>query len=472
MRHRPRRAVGLRTLLTALAFGTLGFPLALGLLVMALVSGGINEGPINRFSSVNREVRRAVLPDGRGGLSARPDYLPPSWLRLVVADGSGTVVYSNLPTLLPGAPAVNVGAAMSAVGEGPYSAPASAAAVSGLQPACVYADTVEYGGRVLGSFYALLPPIDLREAQGREFSAIRLLALGGFALFAFTLGAIVAARLAGAVVRLERSAGRIAAGDLESKVPAEGVLEIRALAEAMDRMRVSLKENLDRRNRFLAAVSHDLRTPLTSIAGYLEAVEDGLAADPLTLDRYVRIMRDKTRLLGSRIDGLLEFARMETAEWRMGFEPMDLGRFLGELCVEFGQDAGLVGRTLIQDSAAAAGLEVAADPVLLRRAFENLFSNALRYSPEGGAIHLEARLAHSALVINLDDEGPGIAPAERERIFEPFYRGSGAREGEGNGLGLYIALSVIEGHGWELSAAAAPGGGARFTIVIPSGLIS
>jgi signal transduction histidine kinase len=120
---------------------------------------------------------------------------------------------------------------------------------------------------------------------------------------------------------------------------------------------------------------------------------------------------------------------------------------------------------------ALSGLRVAVDKALLTRAIENLVSNANRYSPPGGALRVGARRAcpdgTGAFIVDLDDEGPGIPAAERERVFEPFVRGSASREGDGIGLGLYIAASVIKGHGWDIRADRAPGGGGRFSISIP-----
>jgi signal transduction histidine kinase len=485
-----RKAIGLRSLLATLALSVLALPLALGFLVASLVSGGINEQPINRFAAVSREVHKAVRVDARGGLSSRADYLPPAWLSLVLADAGDRVFYSNQPDLPVGSIVDRNRLARDAQAAGRWGAPGSAPQVSGGPPSCIYLETIEHGGRVIGSYYAILPPVDLRKLEGRDFTIYRPLVLGGIALFAIIAGAVVAAGLAGAVMRLERAAGRIAAGDLETVVQEKGVREISALAGAMDRMRQGLREDRDRRARFLAAVSHDLRTPLTSIGGYLEAVEDGLADNPDTLRRYVSIMQSKAGILESRIQELLEFARMETGEWRFGFELLELGPFLDNLAREFLEDALLEGRRLECDLAAASGLVVEADPALFRRVLENILSNALRYGPPDGAVRFGARrvrageLAGGAipsdegpsaqteatdafLLIEIDDEGPGIPEAERSRIFEPFYRGSGAREADGSGLGLYIARSVVRGHGWDLRVSDAPSGGARFILVLP-----
>jgi signal transduction histidine kinase len=178
-------------------------------------------------------------------------------------------------------------------------------------------------------------------------------------------------------------------------------------------------------------------------------------------------MRDKTRLLEGRISGLIEFAHMETGEWRMGFEIVELRSFLEGLSREFREDAELMGRDFSFELSALGSFRTAIDRALLARALENLVSNAIRYSPACGAIRMSARSEAGFLYVDLDDEGPGIKPEERERVFEAFVRGSLSREGEGSGLGLYIVRSVIQGHGWEVRAGASPSGGGRFTVEIP-----
>jgi signal transduction histidine kinase len=278
----------------------------------------------------------------------------------------------------------------------------------------------------------------------------------------------VATLLARAVLKLEAAAGRIADGDFDTAVNVRGIREIEDLAYAMDGMRATLREDRDQRARFLAAVSHDLRTPLTSIGGYLEAVEDGLADGPETLERYVRIMRGKTRLLETRIGGLIAFARMETEEWRMGFEATELLPFLDGLAREAREDAILLGRRFEADLDAVGDLELSIDRGLLSRALENVISNAFRYSPEGGVVRFSASDVAGAIRLDVDDEGPGIPLPERERVFEPFYRGSAAREGEGSGLGLYIARSIVRGHGWTIAAGESPTGGGRISVLVPA----
>lgn len=159
----------------------------------------------------------------------------------------------------------------------------------------------------------------------------------------------------------------------------------------------------------------------------------------------------------------------------MGFEIIELGPFLENLAREAREDAALVGRRFEFDLAAAEGLLLPIDRALLARAFENIISNALRFAPEGGLVRLSVSVGIGATIVRIDDDGPGIPLEERERAFEPFYRGSPARQGspgaippgEGSGLGLYIARSIVRGHGWSIEAGESPWGGGSISIVIP-----
>ena len=179
-------------------------------------------------------------------------------------------------------------------------------------------------------------------------------------------------------------------------------------------------------------------------------------------------MKGKTRLLETRIGGLIAFAKMETEEWRMGFEPTELRPFLEGLAREAREDAILLGRRFESSLEASGDLRLSIDRGLLSRALENVVSNAFRYSPEGGLVRLSAVRLGGAIRLDIDDQGPGIPPPERERVFEPFYRGSSAREGEGSGLGLYIARSIVRGHGWSIEAGDSPASGGRVSVVIPA----
>jgi signal transduction histidine kinase len=456
MKLASRRPPSLKLVLGGLAAGAFALPFAMIFIVSLILKGSGPNTPVFRLEYLNAELRKTVSVEGDGRLTMRPGYRPPPGLELIVEGSDGRILFSTLEAFVLGDIA-------------DFSEVAKVAHLES-SVSSFFSETVSEKGRVVGRYFAWFTAKAL--PLNRPPSPVGLLVIAGFIALMFATGGVIAAQLARAVLKLESAAGRIAAGDLESEVRVRGIREIVDLSRAMDGMRAALREDRDQQARFLAAVSHDLRTPLTSIGGYLEAVEDGLASDPETLERYVRIMRSKTRILEGRIASLIEFAHMETGEWRMGFETIELRPYLESLCRDFREDAFLLGREFSFDLSALSGLCAAVDKALLARAFENLVSNAIRYSPKSSAVSMVARRRYGGgpgvFVIDLDDHGPGIAPAERERVFEAFMRGAAAKEGEGIGLGLYIARSVIKGHGWDICAAEAPGGGGRISVTIPA----
>ena len=274
---------------------------------------------------------------------------------------------------------------------------------------------------------------------------------------------------------LERASERIAAGDLNFRLNVEGRDEVAAVARSFDHMRRSLIEERrmlraerERKRSFLMAVSHDLRTPLTSIKGYLEALQDGMARDRGAELRYLRIARDRVDLLATRIADLNELLRMETGEWRMQRERRNLTEMLGALAVDYREDALLIGRRFQAAIDLPDNLVVDADWSLFTRVTDNLMENALQYTRSGDRIRLAALQYNGQVEVTVQDSGPGIPADQLAHIFDPFFRGAAERPEPGSGLGLAVARSIVEAHGWQINAAAGNGGGASFTIVIPN----
>jgi len=292
------------------------------------------------------------------------------------------------------------------------------------------------------------------------------------------------------IASLSGAASRIAAGELDFRIDARGGDEVGALARDFDRMRLALREDWDRRARFLMGVSHDLKTPLTSIRGYVEAMQDGLADDPGVRGEYLKILEAKSRLLEDRLVELLDFGRMETGEWKLKLERIPLRDFLQPLCRQFEIDARMNGRDFAFRLDIAEDVAAAADLVLFARVLENLVGNAIRYTRPDDRITVCASVepsspTHAAaaapsagprdadgasarnVVIEVGDTGPGIEPRELSLVFEPFFRGTRTRSEPGFGLGLSIVKSIVEAHGWRISADSRPEGGTTFRLTVP-----
>jgi signal transduction histidine kinase len=285
-----------------------------------------------------------------------------------------------------------------------------------------------------------------------------------------------AAPLARRVEQLRRGTARLAAGDLGAEVPAEGRDELARLAEDFNRMAQRLAEASDRekeaeksRRNLVAAVSHDLRTPLTSARALIEAVADGVVEDPETQARYLASARSELEKLGRLVEDLFELSRIDAGALRLNLEAASLGDLISDTLSGFKYQAENRGVSLVGE--VADGVDpVLANPPRLQRVLYNLVSNALRHTPADGAVFLRAEPAGGMVRVEVSDTGAGIAPEDLPRVFESSFRGERSRTrtptGDGAGLGLAIARGLIEAHGGEISVESRPGHGSRFCFTL------
>jgi signal transduction histidine kinase len=309
-----------------------------------------------------------------------------------------------------------------------------------------------------------LPPPSFLKARTLDAAIYGVIAL---VLFSASVSFLIARSLNRRLVTLEGATARIAGGDLDFELPVRGRDEIASLTRSFDRMRMALKEEYARRARFIMGVSHDLRTPLALIQGYVEAIQDGYASDPEARAKYLSVILQKTATLEGMVGDLIDFVRMDTGEWRMTFLDVPLRSFLLDIVRRFGEDAIILKREFRSSVEVPEGLTAPMDQQLVSRALENLIGNAIRYTPEGGVIELSARVNASDTLLSISDTGIGIPAEELPRIFDPFYRGTNSRREPGFGLGLTTVRSVLESHGWAMEVASREGHGTTFTIRIP-----
>jgi signal transduction histidine kinase len=273
--------------------------------------------------------------------------------------------------------------------------------------------------------------------------------------------------LNGSIHSLEGATRRIAGGDLDFVLPARGNDQISSLTRSFDSMRLALKEEYARRARFIMGVSHDLRTPLTLIQGYVEAIADGYAAEPDAQKKYLSIILDKTRNLETMVGELIEFVRMETGQWRMTHQDVQARPFLMDLARRFAEDALILKRDFGWSIDLPDDATVRMDAGLFTRALENLVGNAIRYTEQRGRITMDARIQEGSVLLSITDTGVGIPAEDLPRIYDPFYRGTNSRREQGFGLGLTTVKSIIESHGWNISVSSQVGAGTTFTISMP-----
>lgn len=265
--------------------------------------------------------------------------------------------------------------------------------------------------------------------------------------------------LEGSVRRIGEGAGRIAAGDLEARVEHTGLKEFRQLADQFNHMGISLEESFRQvkaaesaQRELVANMAHDLRTPLALVQSYVEALEDGLIQDEETFKRYLGTIRSETIRLGELIQDLFELSTLD-AEKREPeeFRPAVAEDVLVELLPRFTKP--FESRSLqLRVKLPERPLRLTMQPRHLQRVLQNLLENAVRHSPQGGLIVIEAKEMNGQpklIRFTVSDEGEGVPVEERERIFERFYRSdrSRSRESGGAGLGLSIAKLLVEQYG-------------------------
>ncbi|MBO7747413.1 HAMP domain-containing protein [Paenibacillus sp. MWE-103] len=299
-----------------------------------------------------------------------------------------------------------------------------------------------------------------------------------------------------AVRQVGEGSARIADGDLGARVPLVGPAELKTLAGQFNEMGGRLEASFRQlqaaeaaRRELVANLAHDLRTPLASLQAYAEALEDDIVPDEPTKRRYMATIRGESIRLGTLIRQLFEISTLDAAKRPLPESLADMARtdsvpcvledVLVELLPRFAPslDArGLRLRVSLPDVPLVCGLASES----LARILQNLLENAVRHSPAGGLIRIAGEPADGGMVrVSVADEGAGVREADRERIFERFYRADRARgrDGGGAGLGLAIAKSLAEQAGGRIGVqrgdAAAPeagaGPGSAFWFTVPAG---
>jgi len=292
----------------------------------------------------------------------------------------------------------------------------------------------------------------------------RIIVAGALALLgALLAGYWVAKMLSRRVKRLEVAAGRVARGDFAARFPVDSADELGQLALALDRMQRQLAELDSARKRFIATASHELRTPIFSLGGFLELLADE-ELDEETRRSFVQEIREQVDRLGKLATDLLDLSRLEAGSLELRPEPTDVTEICRMVAGEFAPAAAQQSSELDLDLPGRP-LEATCDPERLAQIMRILIDNALRHTPDRTGVVVSAGANGGAGVrLAVTDRGPGIKRGELEQVFEPFYTSDDAR---GSGLGLAIARELAERMNGRLEASSAPGH-TTFSLELPS----
>ena len=326
-----------------------------------------------------------------------------------------------------------------------------------------------------------------RAARAERFGdfaiATGVVGLIGSGLIILLFALYLSRSIVGPTSRLAVAAARISDGDLSARVPEEGAGELERLARGFNRMaervqrsRTDLERQqkelreLDRlKDEFVATVSHELRTPLTSMVGFLEILREQ-ATGPLTDDQqnFLEIVARNAERLTRLVGDLLFVARLDAHQLHLDVGDVDVAALLAE-AVEAARATALHRGVRLELEAAHGLAHLRGDGERLRQLIDNLVSNALKFTPEGGRIAVRARSAGGAVRIDVSDTGIGIPADEVGRIAERFFRASSATERQipGTGLGLAISQAIVDAHGGSVDVESKVGVGTTFRVELP-----
>jgi len=264
-----------------------------------------------------------------------------------------------------------------------------------------------------------------------------------------------------------RATRQYAQGDFGYRVDIKDSSELNWLGEAFNSMAISLATLESSRRSFVANVSHELKTPMTTIGGFIDGMLDGTIPQE-ERPKYLEVVSGEVKRLSRLVTGMLNLSRIEAGELRMNFACVDLSELLFTTVLSFEQIIAAKGIELagLED---LASIILEGDRDLLTQVFFNLVDNAVKFTPPGGRIEFHARREKELAVFTLRNTGMGIASEEIGRIFERFYKTDQSRsyDTRGAGLGLYLSQTIVKMHGGVIRAESDGESYARFTVELP-----
>ena len=290
-------------------------------------------------------------------------------------------------------------------------------------------------------------------------------AAGLAAVLALLAAVLVSRRITRPVTRLIESVRAMGRGDERARVGqvAGAPAELRELAVAFDQMADTLTAHEQVRRNLVADVAHELRTPVAVLQANTEALVDGLVAH--TPDQTVSLHEEVLRL-GRMVEDLQTLASAEAAALQLTRQPVDLAQIAAEEAEEWDASFATAG---VGFTSRLEPAPVLADPGRLHQVITNLLSNALKFTPRGGQVGMSLSRDGGQARLEVSDSGPGISPDDQGHVFDRLWRGPGAAQTAGSGIGLAVAAELARAHEGRIEVASELGHGSRFTLILPLG---
>ena len=306
---------------------------------------------------------------------------------------------------------------------------------------------------------------DSADSQGRVHVMAKDLFISAFVILisvALVVGLWVYRSIAVPLVKLKKATQNIKEGNLDFVLDVEGKDEFSELCQDFEEMRRRLKESteekslIEKENRELISnISHDLKTPITAVKGYVEGIMDGVVDTPEKMDRYVRTIYNKTNEMDHLINELTFYSKIDTNRIPYTFSKLNVEDYFEDCSEEVGLELETRGIELVYANYVEKDVMVIADGEQIRRVIYNIISNAIKYMDKPkGIIQIRIKDVGDFIQIEIEDNGKGIGPKDLPYIFDRFYRTDVSRNSSkgGSGIGLSIVKKILEDHGGKVWA--------------------
>jgi len=294
-------------------------------------------------------------------------------------------------------------------------------------------------------------------------------------IIALTIAYYVSRSITSPIRQMQSAAERIATGDFDSTVSIKSKDELGQLAKSLNTMADELRQKIENlkkmdtiRTDFVANVSHELKTPLTLIKGYIETLEDRALDDEQQTRKFIAIIKEHANRLENIINDLLHLSELELSKDCLDKTDFDLKALIDDIVLGFGRALEAKGATLNVNSQGN-DFKIQADSHKIVQVFVNLIDNAIKYAADAGRVDISIQEDADELIVIVEDNGTGIPPEHIDRVFEPFYRVDKARSRKlgGTGLGLGIAKHIVAAHNGKITIESQPAKGTKVFVTLP-----
>jgi len=324
---------------------------------------------------------------------------------------------------------------------------------------------IDANGTIIGAMFLHVDMSRTNASVRQVYMDVLLSALCGVIL-AFLAVTYITNRMTKPIIDMNNAVKRFSRGEFDARVSLAGHDEVSQLGESFNEMADEINALEQSRRSFVANVSHELRSPLTSMRGFLEAMQDG-TIPPEDQGKYLDIVIGECKRMTGMVNDLLDLARIESGAYELKIEPFDINELVIRTLLTFEARVNARHIEVDMDFQNERTL-VEGDSAQIAQVIRNLVDNAIKFSPEGGKLTLGIRADKGRAIVSVKDEGEGIREEDLPYVFDRFFKGEKAHTpaGSSTGLGLSIVRRIMEQHGQEITAASPPGEGACFTFTL------